>query len=229
MNTTLTTLLWFLLSPPNPPMELSFEVHGNYDRPVKMEKIKDARTISDFWEGYPKAWITDYVSSEISATCGSKKLIGIGLNDTLTVEQKRILQTADLGSAIRIMMQYRYKNPVTNDVYMNQMNLSVAVVPDVEASFPEGYEKLKAYLAENGIKKLPSGKPTDFKPVTVYFTVNEEGAITNDYISQSSGNAATDRILLEAIHKMPKWKPAQSFTGTKVKQEFVFAVGNVGC
>lgn len=227
MKTTLTTLLWFMLNPA--PNNLMFDVHRTYDRPVKMEKLRDARTISDFWEGFPKAWIVDCISSEISATCGGRILKATGLNDTLNAEQQHILQTADLGSAIEIKMDYRYQNPVTNGIHVHQMNLSVAVVPDVEATFPEGHEKLKAYLAENGIRKIKGSDLAKFKGTTVRFTVNEEGEIVNDYVSQSSGDAKTDKLLLDAVHRMPKWNPAKMNTGSRVKQEFRFDVGIGGC
>lgn len=228
MKTTLTTLLWFLLNP-NLPKELAFDVHRTYDRPVKMEKLQTAHTISDFWEGFPKAWIIDCISSEISATCNGRILKAKGLNDTLNAEQQRILQTADMGSAIDIKIDYRYPNPVTNGIHVHQMNLSVAVVPDMEATYPEGHEKLKSYLAENGISKLQLKDVALFKGTTVRFTINEEGAVTNDYVFESSGDAATDKILLDAVHKMPRWNPAKMNTGSKVKQEFVFAVGVGGC
>ena len=45
-------------------------------------------------------------------------------------------------------------------------------------------------------------------------------------VSKSSGDAATDKLLLKAITKMPKWKPAETTDGTKVKQAFEFSVNN---
>ena len=126
-------------------------------------------------------------------------------------------------------VQYKFLNPVTNAISTNQMNFSIAVVPDTEATFPDGYQKLKAYLAENGIDKIPNANRPEIKPVKVYFTVNEEGSIVNEYLSKSSGDPKTDKILLEVIQKMPKWKPAHNRSGANVRQEFVFAVGNVGC
>ena len=54
--------------------------------------------------------------------------------------------------------------------------------------------------------------------------MTEEGKIADATISKSSGDAATDKLLLKAITKMPKWKPAQTTDGTKVTQEFEFVV-----
>ena len=71
----------------------------------------------------------------------------------------------------------------------------------------------------------------DFTQAIVSFTVNEDGKIADAIVSKSSGDAATDKLLLKAINKMPKWKPAETADGTKVKQAFEFSVsGNTkGC
>jgi len=47
-------------------------------------------------------------------------------------------------------------------------------------------------------------------------------------LSKTSGDQKTDKLLLKAINKMPKWKPAENSDGIKVKQEFEFSVGNCG-
>jgi TonB family protein len=63
----------------------------------------------------------------------------------------------------------------------------------------------------------------------VKFTVSEEGDIINAKITSTTGDAQIDKVLLDAIIKMPKWKPAENSKGFKVKQEFEFSVGNDGC
>ena len=68
------------------------------------------------------------------------------------------------------------------------------------------------------------------KPLILRFVVNEEGAIDKAQITQTSGDAATDKLLLDVINKMPNWKAAEDAKGKKVKQEFVLSVGtNRGC
>ena len=85
------------------------------------------------------------------------------------------------------------------------------------------------YLRENAINKIPETTSKQLQQVIVGFTVNEEGKIANVQISKTSGDPNTDKLLLEAINKMPKWRPAEDSKGVKVKQEFEFSVGNVGC
>ena len=61
------------------------------------------------------------------------------------------------------------------------------------------------------------------------FTVNEEGDVVDAKISKTSGDLLTDKLIVEGISKMPKWKPAKNSKGEKVKQDFIFNVGNGGC
>jgi hypothetical protein len=46
---------------------------------------------------------------------------------------------------------------------------------------------------------------------------------------QPSGYLKMDKLFVDAIHKMPNWKPAETKAGIKVKQEFLFNFGNTGC
>ena len=61
----------------------------------------------------------------------------------------------------------------------------------------------------------------------VKFTINEKGEIVNPHIFESTKNEKVDKILLETIKKMPKWKPAKHANGLKTKQDFMFTVGNM--
>ena len=109
------------------------------------------------------------------------------------------------------------------------MHFSLTVIPEKEAEYPEGYPKLKAYLADNGVHKIKPKDSTKFQQVKVRFTINEKGAITQACISESSKDASTDTLLLQTIQKMPKWSPAENAKGERVKQEFELVVGNAGC
>lgn len=211
--------------------ELSYEVHGNYTRPVTKEKLGEASLLSDFITGYPVNWITDYVSVEILATSNGKAMKAISTNDVLSAEQKNILNTVDPGTGIIINVNYKYKNPVTDNIYIHNMNVSMMIVPEAEAVYAGGQQQLKKYLKENVISKISETKSAQLQEANaiVIFTVNEEGEIINAKISETSGDVKTDKLLINAINKMPNWKPAENSKGIKVKQEFKFRVGNAGC
>jgi len=208
--------------------DLKYEVRGRYQRPVKKEKLEEARFLGDFISGYPTNWITEYVSVEISATCNGKSMKAVSLNDFLSPEQRNILKTADLSTPIVLDVKYKYRNPANGIMENNNIHTSVAVVPEIEAEYTGGREQMLKYLKENAIDKISSTIPEQFQQLVI-FTINEEGKIVNARITMASKDPGADKLLMEAINKMPRWKPAENSEGVKVKQEFEFAVGNGGC
>jgi TonB family protein len=109
------------------------------------------------------------------------------------------------------------------------MWVKMTVIPEVEAQYMGGSEQQKLYFQENVIKKIPKSSTEKSPKGVVVFTINEEGAITNALIKTSTGDAKTDELLLDAVNKMPQWKPAENSKGVKVKQDFEFSIGNEGC
>jgi len=209
--------------------DLEFHVHGRYTRPVKTEQLNEARFLHDFIPGYPVNWVTDYVSVEIVATCDGKTMKAASLNEVLSTEQKNILRKADLATDIVINVRYRYPNPVTSEIGDYNMHVSMTVLPEKEAEYVGGYKQLIKYLNENCIRKISETVSKQLGEGIVVFTVNENGEIENAKIFQTSGDTKADKLLLEVIHKMPKWRPAENSKGIKVKQEFEFSIGNGGC
>jgi TonB family protein len=186
--------------------------------------------MADIIPYYPAQWIMSYVSVEILATCDGKAMTATSASDTLSTEQKSILNTVDLGTDIVINITYKSKNSVTNNNEISRMNYSATVIPEIEAEYPSGFQQMTQYLKENAINKISDTTSKQIQQVLVRFTVNEEGEITNAQVFKTSGDLKTDKLLLEVINKMPKWKPAEDSKGMKVKQEFEFSVGAAtGC
>jgi TonB family protein len=97
------------------------------------------------------------------------------------------------------------------------------VVPEIEAEYPNGAEHMTQYLRERVLSKIDTTASNKYAFVTsaVRFTVNESGEIANaQIISGSLVDPKVNQLLLDAIHNMPKWKPAENAKGMKVKQEF---------
>lgn len=209
--------------------DIMFEVRGKYSRSVTKEKLDEANLLRDVIDGYPVNWISDYVSVEISSTCDGKAMQAVSMNETLNAEQKNILKKADQGAEISLKVKYKYKNSVTEDSYNHEMKISMMIIPETEAEFIGGYQLMAKYLTDNVINKISETIPKQFQQGAVTFTINEKGEIIKTRISITSGDPRTDKLLVDAINKMPKWKPAQNSKGIKVKQEFVFNVGNSGC
>jgi len=228
-NTIITLVLLLLVAALCQAQGLRYEVRKAYSRPVTKETLQAAKTMSDISPGYPSSWITEYVSTEIIGISKGNVIRAKGINETLNEDQLQILKTADSGSDIIFDIDYKYVNPITGNLDPRIIHFTLTVSPGVEAEFPGGNEKLNRYLEDNAIFKISEHDSKTIQPVLIRFTITETGEIANAQIANSSENPGVDKLLLKAIKKMPKWKPAINLDGKKVKQNFEFSVGNGGC
>lgn len=168
--------------------------------------------------------IIDYVSVELTATCNGKNISAKNTNDKLTSEQKKLLNSADLGTDVLIKIKFRHKYPENNEAgnaSVIEGELPVTVVPETQAEYPGGLDQLALYLKRNIIEKVAEpNAPDKLGRVLIKFTVNENGEVIHAKIAHSSAHAKTDLLLLDAMHKMEKWKPARNSKGTNIKQQF---------
>lgn len=213
----------------NTTKELNIDVHGTYKNPIKKENLQGAQFLNDFMPHYPKNWIDEYISVEILSTSNGKVLKASSANNKLSEEQKTILNKAELATNLIVNVKYKMKNPVTDVVENNQMLVSYTIVPEVEAEYMGGRHQMLQYLRDNAITSISKSAPDEFQKGAVIFTINEDGDITNAKISVTSGNPKIDKLLLDLINGMPRWKPAKDAKGINVKQEFEFSFGIDGC
>ncbi len=210
-------------------MELTAWVQGNSDRPVHKEQLEKANIISDFVEGYPTQWIDQYVLVEILTTNNGTKMRATGTNQQLTAVQKHILTSADLASDIQVKVKYKSVNAVSNEESTRDITINMTVLPETQAAYIGGTTQMTSYFKENLIGKIPASTAATLNNADVVFTVNANGEVENARIQKTSGDKNTDTMMLEAVNKMPKWKPAENAKGIKVKQEFRLTVGKNGC
>lgn len=224
-----TTLLLICFMYSGFSQNLQFEVKGTYTKSITKDQLAQAMSMTDINPGYPSSWITDYVSTKVTATNNGTEMSAYGTNESLTEHQRHIIQQADMATDIKVEVAYRNKNAVTNEVSINAMHFGMTVVPEKQAEYIGGPEQLNHYLKINAIQKIDAKKSADLGDVIIRFTVTEEGEIANAQLSGTSKDPAIDKMLLKAINKMPKWKPAENAAGEKIAQQFVFSVGNIGC
>lgn len=208
--------------------DFTYEIHGKYERPVKNEALADAKLVSDFIEGYPVNWVKDYVSVEISGELDGKPAKAISETEVLNYNQLHLLKKAGLGTELVVSIFYKLKNAVTDQIEIQQMKVAMTVVPNIEAEFVGGKQLLNKYFKENGIDNISEKSRKEIQQGIVNFTINEKGDVANAKITKTSGDLKTDKLLLKAINKMPKWKPAENANGKKLKQKFVFSVSRIG-
>jgi hypothetical protein len=177
--------------------------------------------------------IVEYVSVEIIANINGKEITATSTSDELNVAQKNILISLKQGDAIRIVIQFQYKNRTNDKITGNEIfdgGLVVTVVPEVVAEYPGGFKQLTDYLIEKVFTKIYARSTTE--PIIqslVIFTINEEGKAINIKMERTKGDATIDQLLLNALQNMPLWKPAKNAKGIKVKQEYRIPFGGDGC
>lgn len=212
--------------------DFSYEV--NRVRPyisVTPEELKSAQFLTDLNDRYKPSWVRAYISVEVLAIHDGQLVTVPGKSDSLNQEQKELMTKADAGTDISVRVKYIPENTLKhNDP--KEINFTVAVDPDREASFVGGAERLMEYLEEKAIAVIPEGSFEGYDLAAVQFAVSEEGEIMDVRMFDSSMyNSSVDEnvneLLLEAIRNMPCWKPAEYENGLRVKQEFVLTVGNM--
>ena len=208
---------------------LYYSVRGKYDKPVTQEELKKAEMISDLIENYPHKWIKEYVSVEVKASDGNHNVIAMGKDDKLTEEQLEVFQNAELATDIVVDVDYKSKNYINNEIESQELKVYMTVVPEKEATYAGGYEKMIYYLEENSRSQMETYDLNKMQRAIIQFTVNEKGETESIRIGQSTGEEEVDKLLVDLISAMPDWNPAEQADGKKVKQHFEFTVGRDGC
>jgi hypothetical protein len=199
-----------------------------FTQTITQEKLSKAQSINDLIENYPSSWIQSYRLVDIAVNVDGKITKEQSSNNELTKAQKEILNAVNIASDIVIAVHYDKKN-YNDKIETRQMNVSMLVVPEVEAEYVGGYAQMITYLKENSIDKILDKKLDYLPQPSISFVVNEDGITENVVLNETSKDAEIDKLLIELIQKMPKWNPAKNAKGLNVKQEFVFNVGMDGC
>src|SRR6218665_896458 len=197
-----------------------YVLQGKTRPSIKKELLAAARLTSDIIPGYPASWIMSYVSVKVGSTCNGQYAEALGSNETLTAEQKALLAGADPGTDVALTIKYISKNSVTGLPETSTMYYHTSAMPEVEAQYPGGAEQMTQYLQQSIISRLPEMDPLGKIPrLRVVFTVNEAGEVHQARVYNKPADAKLEQLLLNAVLSMPKWKPAETATGTKVQQE----------
>ena len=193
---------------------------------IQENKLDKIVTLSDLDKRYPTSWVKKYVSVEISANRNGTKTKASGVSDVLNQKQKELIRLADRSSDITVSVMYLPENSLKNNT-VKQYDFKVTIIPYKNAIYGEGAEQLIQYLQKNSIANIEVGSFTGYDLTAIKFTITEQGHITDIQVVLPSKDIKIDEMLVTAISKMPRWKPAQFSNGLNVKQSFVLTIGNM--
>ena len=207
--------------------EIDCEVNRVYPYiSIERHELNKAKSLADLNKYYKSSWVREYISVEISVSHKGETRKAKSNNGTLSQKQKEIMNMADVGKDILVEVRYLPENTLShNDV--KEVNFTFIVEPENKARYSGGQDQLNQYLKESAIDKIPEGSFEQYELAAVKFTIDEQGDIIDAHLFETTGDEEIDEVLLETVCNMPGWIPAEYSNGVKVKQEFVFTVGNM--
>ncbi len=206
-----------------------FDIERKDKRPFVMSRLKQANRIGDFVDGFPSDWLTDNINVEITTKYQGQIRRAVSIGEVLSPDQKVMLSSCNLYTAIHVNVKYQIKNAVTHQMDNRSMEIDGTAFPENEAVFIGGEVKLKSYLRMQIEKEISDKGYLNVVRALIGFTINEQGSPVDVKVLKTSGSSETDKSLIKIIRNMPIWNPATVKAGNSVKQDFVFNIGNGGC
>ncbi len=239
---SLATLTQFPSTNFLPNNDLQFTLKGKYTHTTSLEQLKTAKEIIDFYPDYPSNWISDYVSVDVYLIQNGKTIQTSSATPILTNEQRAMLNKAELFSDVIVEVKYNTTNSITNEVTLEVHKNTFTSVPEMQAKFEGGQEKLNVFMKANAQSELMDylieksklmlqnkEDKNNFSLAKVELTVSKDGSVKDVAISQSCGDNSMDNLLKTLIEKTPNWTPAKSKSGETIEQTFELSIGKMGC
>lgn len=192
---------------------------------LTLEQVTQAQSLEDLNEYYDSDWIKEYISVEVNVKSKGVNHIAKGKSEVLNQEQKDLIKLADEASKIYVLINYLPKNNLSeND--KKQMEFTLNLHPENDAEFPGGNDKLNEYIETTILSKMDGYTIEQYNLEAITFTIDENGKVTNVLADEFSKAVEMKALLAKNISNMPDWKPASYSSGLKVKQDFVFTLGD---
>ena len=112
---------------------------------VSQSELQAAVNIADIHELYPEDWVSDFLQTTISiiGPDGLSEVSGSG--PSLSKAQKSLLQSAKVGSSVKVSTKY-IPNNTLKEKMVRQMDYTYDVVPFSSAYFKGGEEERTGYF-----------------------------------------------------------------------------------
>ena len=213
-------------------VDLSYDVGSRYMRTVTKEDLHKAKSILDIVPEDPKVLIESYYSVTVNILDDNYNTVisETGDGPKLTAAQIKLLRSVDYSTDIMIRSEYQQKSWDNGALRYNYSTPYVTVVPEKQAVYAKGNDKLIAYAKENTKEFAAIVKENEIEDGKVTFTVTKEGKVANASITATSGYPALDKKMVDLVSNMPgTWESATNSKGEKIEQKFVFSFGIFGC
>lgn len=211
-------------------IRLGFVVSGSISKSINHSSLSKVEKIKDLNSGYAEGWVQNIKSCTVSLVQSEGAIHIESQSDNLNSAQLETIRMANCGDEIKVRIVYVFKNSITLIESDRTIDFSVIVLPDVQAQYQSGQESLDTYISSTIINNIRLVEVDDSPVAHGYFVVDEKGNASKLTITEKSNSAEIEKLLDNAIIKMPKWTPARLKDGTPVPQKINFIISNeMGC
>jgi hypothetical protein len=213
--------------------ELYYDVNSRFIATVTKEDVVNAKSIIDILP--EKATYSNVSYRNVKVTILSEENVEGersegGEDEMLNDAQTKLLQSIEYSNNIFIYADYQSKNEYTGEIVSNYMTYYISVIPEKEAEFKNGHEKLIEYIKSYNQEKTKSIGQDQVKPGRVKFTITDRGEITDITLTSTSGHDSIDESMIKMVASLQgEWEPAKNLKGENVNQELILFFGNAGC
>ena len=153
-----------------------------------------------------------------------------GANEFLNKTQIEFLKSFEYSTNFQIGGDVVRKNKETGELEDGFSRPHITVVPEKQAQYVNGRIALLDYLKKESKEEVAKLDENKLQPGKVFFTITENGTISNVRLLLTCGYDSIDKIMLKLIANAPgKWKPAANSEGEIIEQELVLSFGDMGC
>lgn len=217
--------------PPIRHTEFFYDIRPRFT-PIKKSQIDNAHTIFDLIdpEYADREALYDYTDIIVIEHDKRTNIHEPGDDIHLNYKQLQLLQSAPLSSHFLIHAEYQTKNTETDSWRNDFTTPHFTVVPEQQTKSEVSKEGLLLYLEMNNKTNTINLDEDKLMPARIYFTITEEGIISNIMLEQSCGYPEIDETMINLISNLPgTWEPAKDVNGKNVAQELLVSYGMMGC
>ena len=200
--------------------------------PISKSKLHQATSVADFFETENLRPLANYESIEVVIIENDKQTEKRISNEYYTLSEKQVemLLTFDYSTHFLIRAVFQENNEKSGEMEYFRAEPHFTVVPEKQATYEFSEEGLIDYITKSNKENTANLDESKLQFAKLYFTVTQDGTLTNIYLDRSSGYKKIDKAMIELLTNAPgKWTPAENPQGEKLEQELVVTFGVGGC
>ncbi|MEO1260370.1 MAG: hypothetical protein AAFZ15_16355 [Bacteroidota bacterium] len=216
-------------------IDLVYNIGSRFGATVTKEELHKAKTVDDITPERAEWDKITFLNMRVTVMQDDEEITALGENEVLNAGQAKLLQAAGYSTNFYMTGRGKRKGAGPEGLMDNpkdEFNFAYyfTIVPEKEAEYVGGIEKLISYLKKNSKKETAIITEEQLKPCQINFTITKNGSVAEVTLNQTSGFPSVDNTFVKLLENMPgKWRPAKNGKGKEVDQELVFFFGRQGC